>query len=280
MIKKLTAILLAGMMLATPVCAAEWGEGLSPAQPYPGVPEVDLEKTMGYVMLYPRVKMPAEHFCDTLEMYFPRDDFELKDGRLTLYDKDGEVFSTSFSNPDYVELRAITEDELEGLMWGGGMCIDIHLPVSLKLNGDYYVKMDKGCFTAAEGKVVSLPLEEKDTWIPLVSGDYGVSSLRYLVGPENNPAAADSDAEESAGSSELVTITPKTGDKVTFDVTIGGDAAAAVVYSDNGSVYFDPVEYTESGTVTGTIMQDELDWGIEFVDKDGTVLDILDMKES
>ena len=65
--KKLIALLLAGMMMAAPVSAAEsgaeaaavpeWGEGKGPAHPYTGVPEVDLDKTMGYVMLYPALAM-------------------------------------------------------------------------------------------------------------------------------------------------------------------------------------------------------------------------------
>ena len=45
--KKLIAILLACLMLASVAQAAEWAEGRSAAQPYSGVPEVDLTKTMG-----------------------------------------------------------------------------------------------------------------------------------------------------------------------------------------------------------------------------------------
>lgn len=301
--KKLIALLLAGMMMAAPVSAAEsgaeaaavpeWGEGKGPAHPYTGVPEVDLDKTMGYVMLYPRVKMPAEHFCDILEMYLPREDVVLGDGKLTLYDKDGEVFSTSFADADYVKIRDISTEELTGLMWGGGVCIDVYLPVSLRLNDEYYVQMEKGCFSASDGKVVSLPIETKDAWQPLVTGDFGISSLAYTVGNRNSADAGTISAAEAAaavetgtesGASEAAasveyTRQPKTGDRIRFDLTLGGDAASAIVFSDNGSVYFDPVEFTESCTVTGYVMQDDVSWGIEFVNKDGDILDILDMSK-
>ena len=71
---------------------------------------------------------------------------------------------------------------------------------------------------------------------------------------------------------------PEVGDTITFDLVMGGDAKYAVMYTENGSVFFETLEYTESGTVTGSIIGEELDWGVVFLDENGEVLDILDLK--
>ena len=58
--KNWIALLLASLLAFGGSClAAEWGEGLSAARPYSGVGEVNLELTMGYMVLTPRVKLPA-----------------------------------------------------------------------------------------------------------------------------------------------------------------------------------------------------------------------------
>ena len=48
--------------------AADWTDGRSAAQPYSGVPEVDLNTTMGYIMMSPRAKLPVNHFCNELQI--------------------------------------------------------------------------------------------------------------------------------------------------------------------------------------------------------------------
>jgi len=60
-----TAIaVLAGLMVLGGMCfAAEWPQGCSPAQPYSHVPEVNLSETMGYIMMFPRGKLPAARAC-------------------------------------------------------------------------------------------------------------------------------------------------------------------------------------------------------------------------
>ena len=141
--KKLVALILVCMLCAATGYAAEWVEGRSASQPYAGVPEVKLDKTMGYIMLFPRTKMPAERFCDILEIYLPREDLALGEGSLTLFDENGEVAKLSFADADSVEMRLLEESELEGLMWGGGMCIEVHLPMSLRFDTAYYVLMDE-----------------------------------------------------------------------------------------------------------------------------------------
>lgn len=374
---------LAMMMAAVPVHAAEWKEGLGPQQPYAGVPEVDLTQTMGYIMLYPRDKMPAEHFCDSLNIYLPREDIVRGKGQLHLYDDEGEVYSVSFEDESQVQFLSLSEEEMNGLMWGGGTDITIKLPVSLELKKNYYVLMDEGCFTASNGAVVSLPVNKEGAWAPIVNGDFGVENLAYrkavapaaaatdattattpaaATGPSEATAlevnilpeanagegtqttgdssgktttttggldaaamsaassaqaqgggttqtttttggfdaaamsaassaqaqsgdmaaatapAADSSAAETETSEEAlgeVTMRPVKGDVMTLDVVIGGEAVSAVVYSENGSVLFDRQEIKASSPVTGQILDNDVTWGIVFLNANGDVLDVL-----
>ena len=250
--RSLIALILAAAVFgASPASAAEWKDGRSPAQPYAGVPEVDLSQTMGYIMLYPRAKMPVEHFCDVLEIYLPREDVERGEGTLRLYDESGEILSVEFEDEEQVGIRKLSEDELNGLMWGSGVCIDVYLPVSLTIGKDYYVTMDEGCFTAADGAVVSLGYTGKEVWVPVVVGDFGINALAYYDTGEEEPAESEAvpvpvtqpaaDGEEKAEPEEVngeVTLAPEKGDKVRFDLLMGGDADVAVLYSENGSVLF------------------------------------------
>ena len=191
--KRLTALVIACLLCVTTAYAAEWGEGLSAAKPYTGVPEVNLEESMGYIMLYPRTKMPAAEFCDVLEIYLPREDIALGEGKLTLCDENGEVETISFAESDRVELRPLEDVELDGLMWGSGVCIEVRLTKSLRFDGSYYVLMEKGCFTAADGKIESLEIVNPEAWTPVVNGDFGISGLYYSAAAEA-PEAADGEA--------------------------------------------------------------------------------------
>ena len=329
---KWIALALDVMLLAVPV-SAEWGEGLSAAKPYQGSPEVDLNATMGYILMYPRTKMPAEHFCDVLQIYLPREDIVAGEGSIHLYDENGEMMSASFSDSEKVEIRPLDEEEMTGLMWGGGRCIVIHLPVSLTLGGKYYVTMDQGCFTAADGKVVSLGFSGNETWVPVLNGDFGISALRYTVGTASAatggqansgaaPAAAQAEGATvvtagdsgqqggatvvTAGGSgqqaestqttspqteaaqkeakaddgpEEYTLSPKKGDSVKFHLELGGDAVDAVAYSENGSVLFEKLEYTESADVVASVVNEPVQFGVVFQNANGDVLDIINVSK-
>ena len=282
--KKLMALILVCVFCMATAYAAEWAEGLSPAQPYPGVPAVNLDEMIGHMTLFPNAnhKIPAQRFCDVLEMYFPREDIELGEGNLTLYDDQGEVCTISFSDPDSVEVRPLEEIELDGLLWGSGCCVEIFLPCSLKFDTNYYVLMDEGCLTAGGGKVKSPQIANEKAWIPqVVTEDYGISGLYYSA-PADEPAEGEEAAEEKEAEDTAGPVAykkkPEVGDTITFDLVMGGDAKYAVMYTENGSVFFETLEYTESGTVTGSVIGEELDWGVVFLDENGEVLDILDLK--
>ena len=265
--KKIIAAILACMLLASSAYAAEWPAGRSAAKPYEGTAEVDLTTTMGYILLHPRLNvMPAIHFCDTLTLYLPREDVKLAAGKLHLYSGRNEIASFDFADESHVCLRKLTEAELDQLMWGGGVCIEIFLDVSLKIGENYHVLMDEGCFTTEDGTLRSLQITNPEAWKPVVEGDYGVSSLYYAKAPAEGQA-------QSAAPSYV--IHPMTGDTISFELLMGGDAKYAVIYSDNNSVSFEQPEYTESGIVTGTVTDDDVKWGIVFLNEGGEPLDVV-----
>ena len=289
--KRLFAVVLVGLLCATSALAAEWGEGLGPDQPLPGVRKLDLTKEMGYSYTYPKPGLPVEHFCNVLEIYLPREDIELGEGHAHLYDStDTEIVDIDFANPDQVELRVQQENELVAKKWGSGVCIEMHLPVSLKYDESYYVLMDLNCFTGCEGKVSNYDLTKKDQWTPVFQGDYGVNSLFYFApaAPVEGEQAGEEAVEEPAVAETLdeavegtepveeqlgePKYNPVTGDKIHFDLVLGGDAKTAVIFSENDSVLVSQQDYTESSPVTLTITKNDLDWGVVFLnDKDEVI---------
>ena len=285
--KRLLAMVLVGLFCATGALAAEWGEGLGPDQPLPGVRKLDLNKEMGYSYTYPRPGLEVSYYCNVLEIYLPREDIALGDGHAHLYDSTGEVADIDFANPDQVQLRFQQENELEAKKWGSGVCIEMYLPVSLKFGESYYVLMDLNCFTACDGKISNYDLAKPDQWTPILQGDFGIGGLFYCAPPE--PQEAEEGAEEATEAPEDQNpedaeaaepmgepkYNPVVGDMIHFDLLLGGDAKTAVVFSENDSVFFEKIDYTESGHVTGTVTKDALDWGVVFLDENDEALQVI-----
>ena len=110
--KKTMVLVLVLVMLCVGMAqAAEWTNGLSPSKPYPGVPEVDLNEIMGYMMFYPSVNMPKEYACQRLFIYLPREDVRAGKGTLYLVDLDSnqQIWSTTMNNTTAVRQRPITD---------------------------------------------------------------------------------------------------------------------------------------------------------------------------
>ena len=189
-----------------------------------------------------------------------------------------------FADPDQVEMRDLEEEELEIMHWGSGVCIEMHLPVSLAFGETYYVTMDEGTITSNGGKTKSmqipytdqLPLEEQ-YWTPSVTGDFGVGGLYYSAAPAEPTDEEEEAAEPAEEAPAEPKLKPAKGDVVNFDVVLGGDAKTAIMYSENNSVYFETLEYTENSHVTGTITEDDVRWGVVFVDEAGQPVDYLVM---
>lgn len=285
--KRLFALILVCVLcLGSAALAAEWGEGLSPAKPYQGAREIDLTKQFGYWVFYPSQmqngKMYAKRFCDVLEVYMPDPNVALGKGTATLWDADNQpVCVIDFSNPDQVQLRDMEEQELENLIWGSGVCLEMFLPISLAFDTEYYVTFEKGVLTTNGGKVECqfIPYDEskpvlEQYWSPMLSDDFGIGSLYYCAAPEE---AEEEETEEAEAAADEPKYNPVKGDILNFDVVLGGEAVVAVMYSENDSVYFETMEYDASGHVTGVITDDDVRWGVVFIDADNNVLLNMDM---
>ena len=265
--KKAIALVLALLMCAG-VAQAEWAEGTGPSQPYTGVPEVNLDEEMGYMMFYPidkadlGVRMRVETACQRLYVYLPREDVKAADATFHLCSeavKKGAIWSTKMSNTDAVRQRDLTEDEKIGLLWGGGTCFEILLPETLELGQTYFINMERGCIVSDSG-VESPEVGGTDAWRFTLEGDYGVSRMSYRRALDN-------------GKYEEQLVNPQAGDEIRFDLVLGGDAAAAVVnrFSDE-SVEFETTYFVESGEIVGLVTKENPQWFVMFLDAQGNEL--------
>ena len=262
--KKLIAFVLVCLLCCPAALAAEWAEGRSAAQPYEGVPEINLSESMGYAVRYPRDKMPARVFCDTVQIYLPREDIVRGEGKLTVHRGKERLAVIDFADEASVTVEPLSEEVCANLRWGGGTCISAKLPVSLSLTEEYYITMDEGCFRTVDGNLPNPPITEnaQERWIVTFEGDYGVSGLYYSKGLDGDKVG-----------DTILADAVQNGDKLTFDLVIGGDAVAAVVFSDNDSVRFEQPEYEETTTIRASVVGDELNWGVVFLDVNGNVLE-------
>ena len=257
--KRLIALCLALMMLcAVPAMAAQWPEGRSASKPYAGSPEADFTKTVGYMMFYPRAGVEVVGGLRTLFIYLPREDVKAGDGELTLRsDEDNAKWTVAFSNADYVRQRPMAEEEMVGLMWGSGTCFEITLPVSVKLNHHYYVDLGRDCIISFDDSVSNPQLPGEKSWYFSTEADYGVSEMEYRR-PQSN------------GGYES-TVTPSVGDEIRLDIVLGGEAAMAVLYQNNGAD-FGVTTFTENGEAVGSVTAEDPDWGVLFFNSSNEVI--------
>ena len=253
--KRAFAMLIAILLCMGTAYAAQWLDGSSHAQPYEDLPAVDLDTAMGYMLMAPGEKLPAQSFCDRLYIYLPRQDVALGSGALRVNDANGVVTEVRFDDAQRVKLYGIDEETLGQLMWGEGVCVEVWLPVSLPMGEGSYVTMDEDCLTAAQGKVKLEGVNAPESWPVPVKGDYGVGRLCFTGA---NPAS------------------PAAGDGVSFDLVLGGEAVLAVVDSDNGTaVCPEGNTFGASGAVTLQLTGDDFQWTVYFMNADGDVVDYL-----
>ena len=256
----LVLVLVAMMLCASMAQAAEWTNGRSPSQPYEGQPPVNLDEEFGYLMFYPNKGMAAQNSCQKLFIYLPRED--VKAGSATFYlvslDDNKEIWRTAMDNTDAVTMRPITEPELAGLLWGGGVCFEILLPKTLELGKTYFVNMERGCVVTTNG-IDSPEVGGTDAWKFTVEGDWGVNNMEYI--------------HTAVGAEEGETVAhPQVGDEIRFELVLGGEATMAVLYGYGDSVDFLTTMYQESTTVTGTVAAASPSWGVMFLNASGEEL--------
>ena len=260
--KRLMVLVLVVVMLCAGMAqAAEWRDGLSASQPYVGVRPVNLSEHMGYMMFYPSANMAAEYACQRLFIYLPREDVHAGTGMLYLcsVEDNKQIWSTPMNNAAAVEQREITEEELNGLLWGGGTCFEVVLPKSLEFGKNYFVNMERNCIVTNDGRVDNPEVGGTDAWSFSLQGEFGVSGMEYRrLQPD--------------GSYEEGIITPQAGDEIHFELILGGNATMAAVYAFNG-VDFQTTSFTASCEVIGSVDAEFPMWGVMFLDAQGNEVD-------
>lgn len=249
------ALLIVLCMVLTGVAAAEgaqetafprWSNGLSAAQPYKELPEVDLTQKLGYMMFHPANGGTADVGQRTLEIFLPRTDLSLGSGMIHLIDKaDGStVAEYSVTDGEYVKLISTIETDLEWLQWETGMTLVVMMDHSLPIDHEYYVTLDEGIIQAEAYGISNPEMVTERGWSFSTASDYGVEQVE--TGEDGN---------------------------IVVHVRLGGEAVAAYPYLIEGSdLTTDVNELTESGTITITGAQEDLKWGISFVDASGNVV--------
>lgn len=247
--KKLLSLLLAlALMAAGTAMASEW----QPGRPYRDVPEIDLSQSLGYMILTPNSMLPASYVCQQLRIYLPRTDVKAGEGSLRVTDgESSEIWSAPMADAS-VTLRPMREDEKTMLLWEDGVCFDIRLGRSLPLNVPCTVTLDPDCIVSLDGAVGN-PAISGDGWVALASGDFGVGGMAYLRDGE-------------------AVVSPAPGDQIRFDLTLGGEAAFASLYSPDGSVRFPVGSLPVGGEVTGEVVGDAPVWGVIFLDATGVAI--------
>lgn len=255
MMKKLIAMLMVLLMITAVASADGWEEGLGPTKPYENLPEVDFSKQLGYIMFHPNSSMSVAG-ANTLFIYLPRDDVQVGSGKhLTLRSADqGEEFRVVMDDTTYVTQRPMYDVELMSLMWGGGTCIEIKLPVSLRVGATYYVDLEENSIVDVEQDIGSQAFRsgEQDGWYFTTFADFGVNALEYRR----------ADGEDSY---EGGILNPQAGDEVCFELILGGDAVSATVFA-YGDITFEEIHFTEGCEIIGTVTGSNPDWEVVFWD--------------
>lgn len=252
--KKLALLLALALLCAGTALASEW----QPGQPNEGAPEIDLTTSLGYMMFSPNSVIPAEHIGQRLYVYFPRTDVQAGEGSLRVLDAEGEILAVPMAS-DAVTLRPMNDDEKALFHWQDGVCFEVRLDTSLPFGVPCHVNLDARCVVTLEGDLGNPPITGPDEWPVQVTGDFGVGSLRYLR--DGQPVA-----------------TPAAGDTIQFDLTMGGDAAIASMYSPDASVQFEQGAYDQSGPVVGQVVGDAPTWSIVFLGADGARVGVVQIQ--
>lgn len=244
--KKAISLVLALLILCTGTAlASEW----QPGKPYEGVPELDLTQSLGYVMFRPNDILTVDYACQSLFIYLPRTDVKAGSGSLHLYGSSGEIWSVPMDS-EAVAIRPMQEDEMALFQWQDGICFEIRLARTPSLGDAGYVTLDANCIVVEDSDLGNQAITGPDEWPILVAGDFGVGGLEYL---------RDRDS----------VIDPTAGDTIRFDLTLGGEAAMAAIYTPDASVNFTVSSFTESCEVFGEVTGDAPVWGVMFLDADG-----------
>lgn len=254
--KKL-ALMLAVLLLALSAlpalgeAAPLWSNGQSPAQPYKGVPPVDLAKKLGYMVLDPLNNANADGVLDTLRIYLPRTDVQPGDGVLRVYEAGSgrAIEEIAFSDASRVAVNPIDEEALGWLYWEGGVCFAIRLKNALDIDKTYTVSLDKDAIVAPDYAVGNSAMEGRTGWSFTTKADSGVVSREFSGG-----------------------AAPKVGDTVTIEVKIPEGATASIFCRSEAVAAVENPDATPGTLTAGFNEPGPVDWGVALLDGNGEML--------
>ena len=260
--KKLIALCVAVALLnVAPALAAEWKDGRSPEQPFPGKPAADFTRSVGYIMVYPHSAVATEGGCRRLRIWLPRMDVKAGHGSVIVKCvDDGTTWTIACNDSEYVQQRDMDEEELNYLSWGSGTCFEITLPVSLSQYCDYTVEMEADCIISNDN-AVSNPARGPEKWSFATDAAYGMWDMQYV-------------REKADGSYEEGIMSPTAGDEIRMNIALGGGVAKAVLQPVSG-VEFDESEreIRQSGAATGYVTASNPTWRVIFYDANDEIVD-------
>lgn len=183
-----------------------------------------------------------------LTICFQRDDIVAGTGSVTLHEADGSIVETIETNDiSKVSFESLDSDE----RWNEGNKAVIHLSSPLTQTSSYYVTMTEDAFSSSDGAAYSVAIEDNITWT-IQTSEYGVS-----IDNKNRSA----------------------GNMISGQIMIDGIAAtyALIENTDPVMVYFDQVEFYESGSFSVVLMgSGETSFQVSFYDEAGSLLNTID----
>ena len=262
--KKLISVVAALLAILVSLIAqaqgTAWSNGQSPSQPYKGVPPVDLQKKLGYMVLDPLNNENADAALKNLKIYLPRTDVKAGKGTISIREMGAEepLETISFWDASCVTVSAIEPEALAWLYWESGVCFTVALKTAPDADKTYAVSMDEGCIVVDGSETIGNPaLDGEKGWTFTTNADAGVLS-RERMGGES----------------------PKVGDSISIQVKLGGSAASAMVFCDTLAVTSDDQPLSESGALTARYVEaGVVKWGVALMDASGTLLDVYHYEE-
>lgn len=260
----LLTVLLMGAMMAAGCRAEGWEEGRSAEKPYQGVPAAEFSENIGYMIMYPSRDTTVDASIMQLFVYLPREDVRAGEGTLYLCsEEEGMEMEIAFNDSRRVIERAMTEEELSGLLWGSGTCFEVRLARSLELNKSYFINMTADCIVAPSYGNGNLEIGGTETWRFDTKADYGISRIALM-----DASGADEEPEWIAPESA------KAGDALTFQLDLSGNAVAASVFCPEEILSLQDNYFEESCTITADILATgAASLGVVFFDEKGEMLD-------
>lgn len=261
MMKKIIVAMLALVLLCASASAASWPEGLGPQKPYTGSPEVDFSQTIGYMMLMPVNGERCRPGTMTLKIYLPREDVRAGEGVLYLHSEEDNLVTEIAISAETMIGRAMTEEELEAMLWGCGTMFEITMEHPLEANRNYIVQMTEGCIVSDEYEAVSPAIAGRKVWTFNTDTENYVDGLTF----------------KRMVNGQKITVRPErveVGDTAEFTVAMGKEAVFAVIYCDAGTLSTE-TSYMEVGTAASVYFpaSGTVEWGVVFFNAENMVVD-------